>query len=61
MPDEIRAVPDIPRTLNGKKLEVPVRRILSGVPPDQAVSSGAMSNPRSLQPFVDLALELQRR
>jgi acetoacetyl-CoA synthetase len=60
VPDEIRAVPEVPRTLNGKKLEVPVRRILSGTPPDEAVSPGAMSNPRSLEPFVDLALKLRR-
>jgi acetoacetyl-CoA synthetase len=59
VPDEIRAVPEVPRTLNGKKLEVPVRRILMGTPAEQAVSPGAMSNPRSLRPFLDLALELR--
>ena len=59
VPDEIRAVPEVPRTLNGKKLEVPVRRILMGTPAEQAVSRGAMSNPRSLGPFLDLAFELR--
>jgi acetoacetyl-CoA synthetase len=59
VPDEIRAVPEVPRTLNGKKLEVPVRRILMGTPVEQAVSRGSMSNPRALRPFLDLALELR--
>jgi acetoacetyl-CoA synthetase len=60
-PDEIRAVVAIPRTLNGKKLEVPVRRILMGTPPDEAVSAGAMANPSSLEAFVELAGQLQGR
>jgi acetoacetyl-CoA synthetase len=55
LPDEILAVEAVPRTLNGKKLEVPVRRILMGTPPGEAVSTGAMANPSSLEPFVALA------
>ena len=55
VPDEIHAVPAIPRTLNGKKLEVPVRRILTGEPPEKAASLGAMANPESLEFFVKLA------
>lgn len=58
VPDEIRAVPEVPRTLNGKKLEVPVRRILSGTPPSEAVHPDAMLNPRALDPFVALARQL---
>ena len=60
VPDAIYVVPEVPRTLNGKKMEVPVKRILSGVPPDRAVSRDAMSNPESLQPFVELARRLAR-
>ena len=51
-PDEIVAVPSIPRTLSGKKLEVPVKRILKGTPPDQAASRGSLSDPASLDAFV---------
>ncbi|MEO8347434.1 MAG: acetoacetate--CoA ligase, partial [Acidobacteriota bacterium] len=55
VPDEIHAVPAIPRTLNGKKLEVPVQRILSGDPLEKVANPGAMANPRSLDWFVELA------
>jgi acetoacetyl-CoA synthetase len=55
VPDEIYVVPDIPKTINGKKLEVPVKRILMGMPLDQVVSKDAMSNPEVLSVFVDLA------
>ena len=58
VPDEMWAVPQIPATLNGKKLEVPVKRILTGTAIDQAVSQGAVANPDALRFFVDLA---QRR
>jgi acetoacetyl-CoA synthetase len=55
VPDEIHVVPAIPRTLNGKKLEVPVRRILSGEPAEKVANRGAMANPDSLDEFVKLA------
>jgi acetoacetyl-CoA synthetase len=45
----------IPRTLNGKKCEVPVKKILAGVDPDTAVSRGALQNPEALAPFIELA------
>jgi acetoacetyl-CoA synthetase len=51
-PDEIVAVPSIPRTLSGKKLEVPVKRILIGTPPDHAASRDSLSDPTSLDAFV---------
>jgi acetoacetyl-CoA synthetase len=60
VPDEIWAVPQIPTTLNGKKLEVPVKRILTGTAMDRAVSLGAVANPDALRFFVDLA-QRQRR
>jgi acetoacetyl-CoA synthetase len=52
VPDRIEAVPVIPRTLSGKKLEVPVKRILQGTPPDQAAARGALADPTSLDPFT---------
>jgi acetoacetyl-CoA synthetase len=54
LPDEIYAIPEVPRTLNGKKLEVPVKRILDGASAEEAVSADAMSNPEALRFFVDL-------
>ncbi len=54
VPDAIYAVPELPRTLNGKKLEVPVKRILSGVSLEKAVSREAVANPESLRYFVEL-------
>jgi acetoacetyl-CoA synthetase len=48
VPDEIHQVPGIPRTLSGKKLEVPVRKILLGTPPDRAVDPNALANPEVL-------------
>jgi len=51
-PDRILAVPEIPKTLNGKKLEVPVKRLLMGQPLAGAVSEGAVANPASLTVLV---------
>ncbi|MCA1847612.1 MAG: acetoacetate--CoA ligase, partial [Actinobacteria bacterium] len=55
VPNEIFAVPDIPKTLNGKKLEVPVKKILSGTPPEESASRDSLSNPESLDRFAELA------
>jgi acetoacetyl-CoA synthetase len=55
VPDEIHAIAAVPRTLNGKKLEVPIKRILTGTPLGDAVSVDAVSNPSSLDTFVALA------
>ena len=55
VPNEIFAVSDIPKTLNGKKLEVPVKKILSGTPPEKAASKESLSNPESLDRFAELA------
>ncbi|MFI5936665.1 acetoacetate--CoA ligase [Actinoplanes sp. NPDC051494] len=51
VPDKIFPVRAVPRTLSGKKLEVPVKRILTGTPPGEAVALGALSNPESLRAF----------
>ncbi|MPZ13860.1 MAG: acetoacetate--CoA ligase [Chloroflexi bacterium] len=55
VPDEIHAISAVPRTLNGKKLEVPVKRILAGVPLERAVSLDSVGNPETLAYFVELA------
>lgn len=55
VPDAIRAVPAIPRTLTGKKLEAPVKRILRGVPAETVASADALLDPTALGPFVELA------
>jgi len=55
VPDDIRAVAAVPRTLSGKKLEVPVKRILTGEAPASVASEGALANPRALDAFVSLA------
>jgi len=56
VPDEIVVAPAIPRTLTGKKLEVPVKRILQGVPVAQAVALGAVSAPEALEWFATLPI-----
>ena len=55
MPDKIIAVPEIPYTLTGKKMEVPVRRILMGAMPDAVLDRNAMANPQTLDAFVAYA------
>jgi acetoacetyl-CoA synthetase len=55
VPSEIRAVADVPRTLSGKLLEVPVKRILMGEPPERAVSRDSLANPAALDQFTALA------
>ena len=57
VPDRFLLVDEVPRTLSGKKCEVPVKRILAGVDPDKAVSRGALSNPSALDPFLEMAAE----
>jgi acetoacetyl-CoA synthetase len=52
VPDEIHQVPGIPRTLSGKKLEVPVRRILQGTPVAAAADPDALANPEVLRYFA---------
>jgi acetoacetyl-CoA synthetase len=55
VPDTIEAVPGIPRTLTGKKLELPVKRILQGAARDDVVRLDALSDPGSIEAFVDYA------
>lgn len=55
VPDEIRFVAAIPRTINGKKLEIPVKKILLGVPAAKAANLDTLANPSSLEAFTKLA------
>jgi acetoacetyl-CoA synthetase len=55
VPNEIHAIAEVPRTLSGKALEVPVKRILMGQPADKAASRDSLANPEALDYFVELA------
>jgi acetoacetyl-CoA synthetase len=55
VPDEIHALPSIPTTLSGKKLELPVKKILRGADPDSVASRGALKNPESLDAVAEIA------
>jgi acetoacetyl-CoA synthetase len=58
VPNEILQIEEVPRTLSGKVLEVPVKKILMGAPPEQAASVDSLANPRSLDYFVELSKTL---
>lgn len=58
VPNEVYLVNEIPRTLTGKKMEVPVRKLLLGMARDKVASPDSMVNPQSLDFFVELASEI---
>jgi acetoacetyl-CoA synthetase len=55
VPDRILEVAEVPRTLSGKKLEVPVKKILQGTPAEEAADRDSLENPEALDTFVELA------
>ena len=59
VPDRVFQLDEVPRTLSGKVLEVPVKRILMGTPPEQAASRDSLANPGSLDYFTELAGRLR--
>ncbi len=59
VPNDVMQIEEVPRTLSGKVLEVPVKRILMGAPPSEAASVDSLANPKSLDYFVELAARLQ--
>ncbi len=61
VPDEIIAVPRIPRTLTGKKMEVPVKRLFLGHPIDAVAAAGAIGDPEALPAFARLAAARRAR
>jgi len=58
VPSDVRAIAEVPRTLSGKVLEVPVKRILMGEAPERAASRDSLANPAALDVFVALAAEV---
>jgi acetoacetyl-CoA synthetase len=58
VPDEVFEIDEVPRTLSGKVLEVPVKKILMGMPVEKAASRDSLANPRSLDYFVEMAKRL---
>ncbi|TDQ48819.1 acetoacetate--CoA ligase [Actinorugispora endophytica] len=55
VPDVVRSIAEVPRTLSGKVLEVPVKRILMGEAPERVASRDSLANPKALDHFADLA------
>ena len=55
VPNAVYRIAEVPRTLSGKVLEVPVKRILMGAAPEQAASRDSLANPAALDYFVELA------
>jgi len=58
VPNAVYRIAEVPRTLSGKVLEVPVKRILMGTAPEQAASRDSLANPAALDYFVELAERL---
>ncbi|MET8956481.1 hypothetical protein ABZX41_38305, partial [Streptomyces sp. NPDC004533] len=61
VPDEILAVPAIPHTKTGKKLEVPVKRLLQGAPAEQVLNPSAVDDPALIAHFARLGAEHRRQ
>jgi acetoacetyl-CoA synthetase len=61
VPNEILQIAEVPRTLSGKVLEVPVKRILMGAAPAQAASVESLANPHSLDYFVEMGRRLREQ
>ncbi len=59
VPDQVFEIAAVPRTLSGKVLEVPVKRILMGTPAAQAASRDSLANPEALDYFVEMAARLE--
>jgi acetoacetyl-CoA synthetase len=55
VPDAVFAVAEVPRTLTGKKLELPIKKLLLGQPIDKVVNRDALTNPASLDWFLEFA------
>ena len=55
MPDDVFVIAEVPRTISGKKMEVPVKKILLGQPVEKSANRDSMANPASLDWFVAFA------
>ncbi|MEL6199987.1 MAG: acetoacetate--CoA ligase, partial [Pseudomonadota bacterium] len=58
VPDDVFAITDVPRTFSGKKMEIPVRRLLLGRAAAEAINRDTMANPESIDWFVSFAAQL---
>ena len=58
-PDEIFAIEEVPRTRSGKKLEVPVKKLLMGMPIEKAISMDALNNPQAMEYFIEFAQKMR--
>ncbi len=61
VPDEVFAIAEVPRTLNGKKLEVPVKKLFMGAPLEKAISMDSVSNPQVMQYFIEFVRKFGER
>jgi len=61
VPDRIFQVPSVPRTLNGKKLEVPIKRVFMGHDPAEVINRGSLRDPESVDYFLRLAAKWRDR
>lgn len=61
VPDQIYEIKEVPRTLNGKKLEVPIKRILQGERVEKVVSKDALLNPSVLEHFIQIRQDVLNR
>ena len=59
VPDQVFQIAEVPRTLSGKVLEVPVKRILMGTPAEKAASRDSLANPAALDYFTEMAGRLE--
>jgi len=61
VPDEVIEVPAIPKTLSGKKLEVPIKRILMGEDPSRVLNRDSLADPVAVDFYVELAKSWRQR
>jgi acetoacetyl-CoA synthetase len=61
VPNEVVQIAEVPRTLSGKVLEVPVKRVLMGTPPEQAASRDSLANPAAFDSVVEVARSASER
>ena len=61
LPNEIIAVPEIPRTLSGKKQELPIKKLLLGHPIEKVINRDAMANPGCLDWYLEFAAKYLQR
>ncbi len=61
VPDEIIVVKEIPKTINGKKMEVPIKKIFMGIPVDKALNKSSMQNPWCIDEYVEIISRLRKK